>query len=268
MGCLQRRILVAAMTVAVFCCASGAAADPAATSPAESGRTLPREQRSLGILQRPRPQSAAAGVEGARAPGGLGLTQTVLALGGVLALALIGGAIVRGLARGQGGLRASLGAGGRAPAGVLEVIGRYPIARGSSLVLLKLDRRLLLLSQSVQGRLGAGAAFTTLCEITDPEEIASILVKARDAEGDSMSERFRGMLQRFDRTLDAPSTSDSGRRQRIDAGQDRAEFWDDGRQEIPVVDLTRDHPRGDGAGPIASLRRRLASLRPADGGPA
>ena len=39
-------------------------------------------------------------------------------------------------------------------------------------------------------------------EITDPEEVASILVKSRDAEGDTMSERFRSLLTRFDRGMD------------------------------------------------------------------
>ena len=79
---------------------------------------------------------------------------------------------------------------------------------------------------------GGAASLTTLCEIRDPEEVASILVKTRDAEGDSMAERFRGLLTRFDRGMDVP---------------------DDG---IPVVDLTRREP-----GPVSSLRRRLDSLR-------
>jgi hypothetical protein len=115
------------------------------------------------------------------------------------------------------GLAASLGATGRSPAGLLEILGRYPVGSGSTLVLLKLDRRVLLLSQQRSGRVGlrSGAAgFTPLCEVTDPDEVASILAKARDAEGESISARFRTLLTSFEaapgdqqapaRTTDAP----------------------------------------------------------------
>lgn len=190
------------------------------------------------------------------------IMQTVFALGGVLALALLGGVAVRMVAARHGGLRVSLGAGGRSPSGIIEVIGRYPIARGSSLVLLKIDRRILLLSQTSQGRLGAGAAFTTLCEIDDPEEIASILVKARDNDGDSMAERFRGILSRADRGFETEADdAPDDRRRSINAGSDRAELWNAARADIPLVDLTRDRSPNQSGGPISSLRQRLAALR-------
>jgi hypothetical protein len=164
----------------------------------------------------------------------------VLALAGVVTLALIAGVVLRSVAQRQSGLRAALGAGGKSPAGVLEVLGRYPVARGATLVLLKLDRRVLLLSQTAGGRLGwtggsGGAAFSTLCEVIDPDEVASILVKTRDADGESMAERFRTLLTGFDRGMDAPSAGGVG---------------------IPVVDLTRRE-----AGPVSALRRRLDSIR-------
>ena len=77
--------------------------------------------------------------------------RTLLPLLGVLALAVGVGAALRTVARRQGTLRATLGAGGRAPAGILEVLGRYPVGRGVTLILLKLDSRILLLSQSAGG---------------------------------------------------------------------------------------------------------------------
>jgi hypothetical protein len=130
------------------------------------------------------------------------------------------------------------------------------------LVLLKLDSRILLLSQSSGGRLGAGAGFQTLCEITDPEEVASILVKSRDADGDSMAEKFRSILGRFDRTMEPPA-DDQGRRISATPAGDRVELWDE-RNPIPVVDLTKQPgPPETAAG---SLRRRLASIRPPAGG--
>ncbi len=86
----------------------------------------------------------------------------------------------------------SIGPGGRAPSGLLEVLGRFPVSRGCTLVLLKLDRRVLLVSQTASRQ---GSGMTTLCEITDPEEVAAILVKARDEEDESQARKFEAMLR-------------------------------------------------------------------------
>ncbi len=181
-------------------------------------------------------------------------------LAGVLALVVIAAGAARALARRSGGLGAALGAGGRSPAGVLEILGRYPVGRGATLVLLKLDRRVLLLSQAGGGRLGAGAGFSTLCEVTDPEEVASILVKARDADGDSMAERFRSLLTRFDGDMsraDPGGESVPSRRVVGSSAGDRAELWEERSAAIPVVDLTG---RPGSGGSMSMLRKRLASL--------
>lgn len=110
----------------------------------------------------------------------------------VLALVLVLKVILTRAARSSGSFSARLGAGGRAPSGVLEVLGRYPVARGITLVLLRLDRRVLLLSQSPEG-------FATLAELTDPDDIASILTKTADDEGESLSAKFASLLSRFER---------------------------------------------------------------------
>jgi len=125
------------------------------------------------------------------------MLQTVLTLGVVIGAILLIGAGVRKFARAKGGLLAELGAGGKAPAGVLEVLGRYPISRSSMLVLLKLDRRILLTCQT-QGRRGTATGMSMLCEITDPEEVASILLKTREEEGDSLAKKFEAMLAKED----------------------------------------------------------------------
>lgn len=138
------------------------------------------------------PQSGYAG--GAGGVEGLGAGRVVLALAGTVGMLVAIGLVVRVVARRHGGLRAALGAGGRAPSGVVEVLGRFPVARGCSLVLLKLDRRVLLLNQSSARRLG-GTHLTTLCEITQPEDVASILMRVRDDEGNSMARRFEGLLR-------------------------------------------------------------------------
>lgn len=92
----------------------------------------------------------------------------------------------------RGGLRAQLGAGGRAPSGVLEVLGRYPVSRGQTLVLLRLDQRVMLLGQSSSG-------FRTLADFSDPSEVASLLMRTRDEDSESLSGRFRHMLSKFER---------------------------------------------------------------------
>jgi flagellar biogenesis protein FliO len=60
-----------------------------------------------------------------------------------------------------------LGAGGR-PSGVIEILARYPVARGQHLILLKLARRVLLVHRS-------GSTMTTLSEVADPDEVAALL---------------------------------------------------------------------------------------------
>jgi hypothetical protein len=164
---------------------------------------------------------------------------------------ILGGAGgLRYLARRQGGLMASMGPGGRAPTGLMEVLGRYPVARGQTLVLIKLDRRVLLLSQSVGGRAGGGG-FTTLSEITDPDDVASILMRSREESGDSISHRFKNFL----------------------AGEE-ARTWDPGA-ESTQVDLAgsefggsyEDGPYGpdEAETGVGLLRRRVESLRSGGG---
>jgi flagellar biogenesis protein FliO len=171
---------------------------------------------------------------GERSAGGLGILRTLGALGVVTGLAIAGWVIVRLLARAHGGLAATFGPAGRAPSGVLEVLGRYPVGRAQTLVLLRVDRRVLLLSQSATGRLGAGAAFTTLCEITEPEDVASILVKSRDDESAQNASRFNSLLSRFEQEHQAP--------------------FDAQGRDIPVVDLTRTNRV---AGFIDRVRQRF-----------
>jgi len=232
-----------------------------------NGPVLPPEQaaesRPLGSgPAKPRPVAPAPPSTG---QGRAWMAQTGLSLAAVLALALGAGWILRAVARRNGGLRSALSAGGRAPAGILEILGRYPVSRGATLVLLKLDRRILLLSQTAGGRFGGGG-FATLAEISDPEEVASILVKSRDADGDSLAERFHSMLSRHDRAMGEPqepptTAPPSGRRLQSSAAGDSAEVWDTARGSIPVVDLTRQPGPGEHAGAVGSLRRRLATLR-------
>ena len=106
-------------------------------------------------------------------------TMTMLAsLMAVVGLIILFGALYKWLAGKAGGLAGQVGAGGKSPAGILSVLGRYPLGRGQTLVLLQIDRRVLLLCQSASGRMGRVVTTTTLSEIANPDEVASIISKA------------------------------------------------------------------------------------------
>jgi flagellar biogenesis protein FliO len=136
----------------------------------------------------------------ARASGG-GLAQTVLALGGVLLLVVGLSWVYKRIARASGGLSGSLGAGGRAPAGVVEVLARYPLAARHTLVVLRFDRRVLLCSMTGGSR-SSGAGMTVLSELDDPEDIASVLIKTRDEAGESIARSFERSLREAERSTD------------------------------------------------------------------
>lgn len=150
------------------------------------------ESRPLGV---PAASADRAAEPRDREAGGFGdALRTVLALATVLAA--IGGLAygVRRIGVANGGLMAALGPSGRAPSGVLSVLGRYPVGRGQTLVLLRLEGRVLLLCQTHGGRAGGG--MSTLCEVTDPEEIAALVRKTAQADENSSAGRFRSSLRR------------------------------------------------------------------------
>lgn len=125
------------------------------------------------------------------------MSGMILPLAGVLALIAGCAYVFRIAAAKSGGLMGELGAGGRAPSGVLSVLGRYPVSRGTTLVLLKVDRRVLLLCQS--GSRGTGSTMSTLCEFTEAEDVASLLMKTRDELEASQAESFSKVLKESDR---------------------------------------------------------------------
>lgn len=164
----------------------------------------------------------------------------VVRTGGSLALVLVLivalAAITKRLAA-KSGLAGQLGAAGRAPEGLLEVLGRYPLSRGQTLILLKVDSRVLLLSQTTPRIRGGVGTLTTLCEIADPEDVASILVKAGEHAGDASAAKFNRLLHKFDRTHDQhlPDHTEievKGRRIQKTVSGDRSEMLDD--QALPT----------------------------------
>lgn len=163
---------------------------PALGSQLRSEVVLPRSEH-LPLGQPTQSQTASAASSNSSWYGRGTLVQTLFALAVVVGLIIVLRTIFVRLSGVSGGIRAQLGAAGKAPSGVLLVLGRYPVSRGMSLVLLQLDQRVLLLSQT-------SAGFHTLSELTDPAEVASILQRTRDESGDSISARFNGLLRKFE----------------------------------------------------------------------
>ncbi len=265
---------------------------------APQAERLPDSQRPLSALASPARSSDHRGPADAGAMGGA--ARTGLSLGAVLALILGIAWVVRRTSRNGGWLMSAAGA-ARAPAGILEVLGRYPLSRATTLVLLRVDRRVILLSQSAGGVRGP-ASVSTLCEIASPDEVASVLAKARDGLGESVSSRFNAAMATAERAvapaLARPAPEEPGRvaapvarrREVVTAAGDRAELWDVPARKRPtpastavpasatakIAPAARPH-----ADPFESndamidtaaetLRRRLVAIRPAseaaDGG--
>lgn len=121
-----------------------------------------------------------------------------------------------------------LGGAGR-PSGVLEVLARYPIARGQTLVLVKMARRILLVHQSSTG-------MTTLSEISDPDEVASLLSRIQSGSSGRDQHRFSKLLEQFQQQHVKAERSGHLRTVPHSAASDESE----------IVDLTRRRSGGFG----------------------
>ncbi|MCC6425368.1 MAG: flagellar biosynthetic protein FliO [Phycisphaerales bacterium] len=180
--------------------------DAASNQPANTGapERPASELRTLGPAPRAAVDAtgAAAGVAAKVDQSGaalnessLGIGRTALALVGVVTLALLLAAAFRAIVARRGGIAMALGPGGRAPAGVVHVLARYPLQRGQLLVLMKVGPRVLLVCQSKAGRLSA-AGMTTLAEFSDPDEVAQLVRLTADGSAESAVGKFNAVLER------------------------------------------------------------------------
>ena len=147
--------------------------------------------------------------------------RTVVALGAVLALALL----MRQVAR-----RFSDPLAARRPSGVVQILSRFPVGKGQTVQLLAVGTRVLCVHQ-------AAGRMSTLCEFTDPQEIA--LLRTRIEAGSAGRERFEGELTR---SLERDTTTlGAGRR------------GNDPRMPLPTetIDLTKRRPQGQRPGGLA-----------------
>lgn len=184
---------------------------------------------------------------------GFGLSRTLGALSSVVGLAIMCSLLWRWMAQKQGGLIAALGAGGRAPSGVIEVLARYPVARTQRLVLLRVGRRVILACQSSSVR-GAVAGMTTLAEFTDADEVASILRSVRETDCTAHESAFRSALRELERAEPSPPLATSV--EYSSRAGDTVQLSD------PRVQIPRQPaPSGPIDPTIGLLRSRLAAMR-------
>ena len=117
------------------------------------------------------------------------LGSMALPLGIVLVVIFVGMGLLQRLLRAGGHLTSGV----RAPAGVMEMLGRYPVGRGQNLLLIKLDQRVLLIGQTLASRAGSGT-LSTLTEVTAGEDVASILLKVSESESAGPASAFNRIL--------------------------------------------------------------------------
>lgn len=212
------------------------AAPPAAVDPGPPPAPSPNESKPLGhpnraLSARPATGDAASGPLAAIDP----RRNEMVRVGGALAIVLGLLLLTRAALRRAPGM---LGGAGR-PAGVVEVLARYPIARGQSLIVLRMARRILLLHHT-------GSTMVTLSEAADPEEVASILARLEAGSRAPGASRFRAKLRDFDAEHDRVLAQE-GLKPRNGPGDalDRGE----------IVDLTR----GSGRRLTLPGKRRLSA---------
>lgn len=233
--------------------------------PSDGAKPVPTaliERRPL-VPTKPATRASSTSDSTPREPASPGsITRTLIATASVVAIIVIAGFGVKKLMKRSGGLMAALGAGGKAPSGVLQVLGRYPVASGMQLVILKFDRRVLLVAQSGGKALRGAATMQTLCELTDPSDVASVLVKCGGEEQAKLAAQFQSILRGEDASMDqalvvrTPTTIVQDAAPRLAPRTHRP-------QPAPARAETRPEGR-DSREAATAIRARLAAMRSVD----
>ena len=202
---------------------SSPALDASDTSDASGAAA--RSPRELLTLGTPPAGASAAGDEAASSwmPAVSPNVAELIRIGGGLGAVLLLIVVLRLWLRAHG--MGSVAAG--RPSGVLEILARYPFARGQTLVVIRFGRRIVLVHQS-------GGVMQTLSELTDQNEVAQMLGRLESGASGRDAERFRSVLERFEREHDRSA----GAPQTRGAAPRSAPVSTEGHV-IEVVDLTR-----------------------------
>jgi hypothetical protein len=233
--------------------------DPSTNSAAHvTSRDAPARERKLLLPPGSKPPAGSTVLPAIS--GESGVMSLAAPLATVIGVILICALVLRRTFGGSGNLASAMGAGGKSPAGILEVLGRYPIARGHSLVLLRLDRRILLLSHS-HGARGASAAFSTLAELSDPDDVASILLKVQEAEDKSAAKQFAELMSRARDGEGLPTEVEQGRTRRAATDGDAVEMWNDLRAPASPSPAAPSPRQVTASDPVRALRERIAAMK-------
>jgi flagellar biogenesis protein FliO len=208
------------------------APSPAAPAPAPLKASESRPLGKPNSLLSARPERAepvekdsSASLFSAIDPRSNDFTRVIGALAAVIGLILLARTLLKRY------LPAALQGGGERPSGVIEILARYPMGigrsagRGQQLIVLKFARRILLVHQ-------AGSTLSTLSEMTDRDEVASLLSRLEAGANAKSQDKFRAALHAFESEHDVITAQQSRAGAALAAG------------EIEIIDLTRTQVRG------------------------
>jgi flagellar biogenesis protein FliO len=152
------------------------------------------------------------------------VVPTALALAGTIAAIFLAKMLMKRFGNRLGG--------GKRPSGVVEVLARYPFARGHHIVLIKVGRRVLVTHQSAQG-------IQTLSEFTSQADVADLIARCEAGARGTEQFSFDSLLRNSDREFDAPNAQDR-RAQKPQRSDPRSTLPASVRgAEIETIDLTR-----------------------------
>jgi flagellar biogenesis protein FliO len=189
-------------------------ARPVADETRAAGVSGDASQRTASALSRSTARGAGAGDGSLAAGADSGSTlmdqvvPTALALGGTIAAIFLMRFVVKRFGGSIGGNIGGAFGKAKRPSGVVEVLARYPFARGHHIVLIKVGRRVLVTHQSAQG-------IQTLSEFSSPGEVADLIARCEAGARGTDQFSFDSLLRANDREFDAP------RQQPVLLGQDR-----------------------------------------------
>jgi flagellar biogenesis protein FliO len=246
----------------VLCIASTAACALIPDQPVQASGDVAQAQQpkaASDVESRPiGPERRSADSESSQPPtavpaSSLGLSRTFASLVVVVGIAYVGALAWKRFASRRSGLMAALGAGGKAPSGVLEVLARYPVARAQRLVLIRVGRRVVLVCQS-SGIKSSSGGMSVITEFTDADEVASLLRSVRHADGTDSVASFKGAIKELDH---APLPDLQAEMRYVSAQGDTVE-WRDERIQMPAPRATTSESPDPAVG---RLRSRLAAMR-------
>lgn len=87
------------------------------------------------------------------------------------------------------------------PSPVIEVLSRTPVAPKNHVLLLRVGQRVLVVGDSSSG-------LSTLADVTDPEEVASLLQSVSTHSERSVSKSFNSLVSRFNSDYDSKSRAE------------------------------------------------------------